>query len=318
MTDSDYRLTVDDLIIEYMIYKVRYGYEPSFLTSEFMNFLSFFESKMEVDDSLYESTELFQRFFERNNKRIWNFFDFSKNEEEVLPAMEMIYSEENKDYIIKANYRLSNYDASVINTYKMGKGKTQKIRSIIGEYLSDKSKRKIDESIEINDNDLIAGKYAAAEIITNIWDSYVDEKIEYNVWPEQCRDINKYLFEIDLAEIINVKSIKNELIELYEIFSKRVAILYHQDKNLEISTGGSYLARANYKLLIQSYEKIMNQTFRTYKKSLEIDLSTLTFKESHEIDGIMEDSAIETITTADENGYVKKLVKNFEKITQNS
>ena len=39
MVNIEHKLTVDDLIVEYMAYKVRNGYEPSFLTSEFISFL---------------------------------------------------------------------------------------------------------------------------------------------------------------------------------------------------------------------------------------------------------------------------------------
>lgn len=42
MINLEHNLTVDDLIVEYMMYKVKNGYEPQFLTSEFMEFLRFF------------------------------------------------------------------------------------------------------------------------------------------------------------------------------------------------------------------------------------------------------------------------------------
>ena len=54
MINLEHRLTVDDLIVEYAIYKVKNGYEPKYSTSEFIDFLHFFETKMEVDDVLYD------------------------------------------------------------------------------------------------------------------------------------------------------------------------------------------------------------------------------------------------------------------------
>ena len=72
MVNLEHKLTVDDLIVEYMMYKVKNGYEPSFLTTEFINFLYFFESKMLVEDSLYENEKLFQRFFERKAESDWS------------------------------------------------------------------------------------------------------------------------------------------------------------------------------------------------------------------------------------------------------
>lgn len=322
MVNLEHKLTVDDLIVEYMMYKVKNGYEPSFLTSEFINFLYFFESKMLVEDSLYENDKLFQRFFERKSERDWSrTVSWSTDKKEIVPHMEMVYSDKDNDYLIKANYKLSDYDISVINTYFMpggqwGQGKTKEIRNIISEYLSNQPKRAIDENTKVDGNDLIVGKYITAEIIANIWESHIKVLVENQEWPRQCSDINKYLFKIDLAKIIGVKSIKSKLIELYNVLSKRIAILYHQDKNLRISTNSNvYLARANYELLIQGYEKIMGTTFGIYKKSLDVDLAVLTFKESHEIDGVYnwdEDPDIKTTTTSIGNENVKKLVRSLD------
>ena len=296
MTNLEHKLTVDDLIVEYMMYKVRNGYEPSFLTSEFISFLYFFESKMEVQDALYENDKLFKRFFERKNEADWSRTEIITREKIIEPHMDVVCSETEKDYIIKANYKLSDYDRSVINTYFMDngmgkyedfKGQTFKIREIIGEYLKDFPKRKIDENIEIKQIDLTVGKYVAAEIISNIWDIHIKQLIEYNQWPSQCHDINKFLLKIDLAKIIGLKSIRNNLIEIYNVISKKVAILYHQDRNLKISScSGGYLAKANYELIIQGYEKIMKETFSPYTKSLHFDLSTSTFIGTKVEDGI--------------------------------
>lgn len=330
MVNLEHELTVDDLIVEYMMYKVRNGYEPSFLTSEFISFLYFFESKMPVEDSLYENYKLFQRFFERKSERDWSrTVSWSTDEEEIVPHMEMVYSDKDNDYLIKANYKLSDYDRSVINTYFMDngmgkyedfKGQTFKIRSIIKKWLTDYPKRRINESAEIENQNLLIGKYIAAEIITNIWNSHIDKQIQNHTWPIQCKDINKYLFETDLAEIIGTKSVKNDLIELYSVLSKRVAILYQQDKSLKISSyPNGYLAHANYKLLVQGYENIISIAFGKYNKSLKIDLSTLTFEESHEIDGVYnwyEDPDIKTTTTSVGNKNVKKLVRSLDNHNQ--
>ena len=295
MVNLEHKLTVDDLIVEFMMCKVKNGYEPSFLASEFMIFLHFFEKQMSVEDSLYDSEKLFKRFFERKSDSDWSTTLWIKQEKIIQPHMDIEYSDEHSDYLIKANYRLSDYDRSVINTYFMDegmgkyddyKGQTFKIRSIIKEWLTNFPKRKIDESIEVDEQNLSIGKCIAAEIITSIWNSYTDIQIQNHAWPKQCKDMEKYLFEMDLANIIGVKSIRKELIELYNVLSKRVAILYQQDTNLKISSSSNgYLAYANYKLLFKGYEDLINMSYGAYKKSLEIDIPTLKLKESYEIDG---------------------------------
>lgn len=328
MVNLEHNLTVDDLIVEYMMYKVNNGYEPQFLTSEFINFLSFFESKMPVQDSLHENEKLFQRFFERKAESDWSSVtNWNTNEKQVTPHMNMIYSENDDDYIIKANYKLSEFDRSVINTYFMpggryGEGKTKEIRNLIGEYLSEQPKRGIDDTIEIDETTLMVGKYLTAEIIKNIWNSHISKQVEYHKWPEQCKDIDKYLFKIDLAEIIGLKSMRKELLDFYRVISRRIAILYQQDKTLKISNcSGGYLARANYELLINGYQNIFGIAFGEYKSSMNIDLESSTFKESHEIDGVYmwdEDPDIKTTTTQIGNDSVKKLVRTLDKNIQNN
>lgn len=88
MVNLEHKLTIDDLIVEYAMYKVKNGYEPSFLTSEFIDFLHFFENKMPVEDLLYEKEKLFKRFFERKGKSDWFIgTGWLINKEDIKPHM---------------------------------------------------------------------------------------------------------------------------------------------------------------------------------------------------------------------------------------
>lgn len=332
MLNREHKLTVDDLIVEYMIYKVKNGYDPEFTATEFIDFLKFFEKRIPVDDVIYDGEKLFKRFLERSIESHWhNTIDYHKNETIPTPHMDIEYSEKDKDYIMKANYRLSDFDKSVINTYFMDRGMSKfddfdgtakKIRTLIAEYLSDKPKRKLEDS-ELDEGEIMYGKYIAVEIITQIWESYVDALIGYHKWPEQCKDIDKYLFETDLATIINLPSIKEELINLYKVLSKRIALMYNKDRNLKVSSSHvSYLEGANYDLLIQGCEKWMKATFGPYKKKLDFDLSKLTFSETHSIDSAPvyyldgDDPEFKTTTSKLGNQKIKTIVEKLEQ--QNS
>ena len=57
MINKEHKLTVDDLIVEYMICKIENNYEPNIFASEFMTFLKYFEEKMEVEDVIYDGGE---------------------------------------------------------------------------------------------------------------------------------------------------------------------------------------------------------------------------------------------------------------------
>lgn len=304
------KLTVDDLILEYIIYKVNNGYDTKVSISEFMSFLYLFENNVKVEDVTYDKEILFQRFFERKKAKDWSGSVSSGKKEMYEPHLEIEYDDKLKDYVIKPNYRLSAFDNSIINTYFMNKSDVDIIRKIIEIYLQEQPRRKIDTSVKVDEQNLFIGKYIASEIIVNIWKNYVKEKIENRTWPKQCIDINKYLLEIDLAEIIGLKSIKNYLLKFYNDISKRIAVLYQQDKNLLISNySNSYLANSNYKVLINGYEELFELAFGKNKGSLEIDLTKLTFKESHELENFYD---IETITVLIGNEEEKKLVKNIE------
>ena len=319
MVNLEHKLTVDDLIVEYMIYKTKNGYEPSFTTSEFISFLYFFENKMPVEDTLYENKKLFERFFERKGESDWNSSIFKANQ--IVPHMDMIYLEKEEDYLIKANYKLSAYDKSVINTYFMEgydnpRGKAAQIRNIIGEYLMSEEKRTLDLDTSVTEKEMLMGKCIAANIIMNIWEKYINDLSLAQKWPKQCNDINKYLLEMDLATIIGVVSIKDTLTEIYKVFSKRAAVLYSQDKNLRISTyDNQYLARANYEVLIKGYEKIMNHTFGINAKSLDIDVTLSTYRESNYIGLVYEwdDDPIEaTRNEKIKTARIKKMIKKLD------
>lgn len=228
----------------------------------------------------------------------------------------MVCNQEIGEYLIKANYRLNAYDNSVINTYFMTRTEVEKIRKVIADYLENHPKRQIDPSIEINSDNLLVGKYIATEIIENIWKSYVETEVSKHRWPKQCSDITDYLFKMDLATIIGLKSIREDLITFYEVISKRLAILYQQDENLKISShSNDYLANSNYRVLVSGYEEMFNSTFGTYKNSLEIDLEKQTFTERHESEDFYlydDESEIKTNIITIGNDKAKKLVLTIE------
>ena len=323
MKSKEYKLTVDDLIVEYMIYKVKNGYEPSFSSEEFLQFLAYYqhvESKLKVQDFVSNKDTLFKGFYERKLESHWSHKNYQTGEIIYRPHMNLSYDDNQKDFILSANYQLSSYDESILNTYLMPSRSSVKkrVQEIIGDYLKHQDKRMISD-VEVNESDIMTGKCIAAEIVRHTWLTYIDKEIEKERWPKQCRDISKYLFDIDLAEIIEVPSVKQELIDLYKELSKRMAIMIHQDKDIQISSRtDSYLARANFDLFIQGYEYLLggyHGVFSTYNKVLDINMSSSTFKESHEIPGVYDwddDAPVKTTTTHIDSDQFKQLVKTFE------
>lgn len=284
------RLTVDELINEFMIYRVRENYEPKFTVTEFMKFLDLLKTKLEIGDIPDTGLELFKRYFERRDEQdkyssYIGYIDYTRKNplrgKKEWPKITMEFSKEDNDYVIKAGNHLCIHEGS----YSMhwDKKPVESIKVIMDEFLADKPKRTIDESIPVSEEKLQIGKYIAAKMIKEIWLSDIDREVEWKRWPHQCTDINKYLFEMDLAPIIGLKSIKEDLLELYKSLSKRIAVLYSQDNNLKIETGdNTVLCNQNYRLLIQGYEKLVGYAYGSCRRSLEIDFSEFEIKESYE------------------------------------
>lgn len=314
MIDLQHNLTVDDLIIEYMVAKLENGYDSKISENEFKKFLEFFVVKMPYADIIIECSDLFKKFMERKSKRDWA--KKIGREQVFLPHFDIRHDDSNNDYILSTNYRFSRYDTSIINTYFMAKIETNAIRTLINDYLKGMPKMQIDMNSSYTKNDLIIGKYVTVNIISFIWDEYVKKQIDKHHWPEQCRDINKYLLSFDLATSIGLKSLKNELLELYKVVSERIAILYSMDKKLEIcsSLSNGYLANFNYHLISLGFEKIFDDFFSQYKSILYIDLAKLILREEHIADDryYFDDEKYESNAINVPYKKDKELIKHFD------
>ena len=302
---NNVKISIDDLITEYMAYKVKNGYEPSYKGVEFIDFVKYFESKIEIDN--YEEETIFNSFL--NKSYLSYLFERTNSHIDVTCI--------NGDYVFKANYKLSDFSLSLLRTYFMHGSDANMVRTIIGEYLKDSPKRDIDMSTKLLDENLMIGKYVSAEIILNIWNSYLKDKVECHAWPRQCNDIYTYLLEMDLARIIGLDLNKEDLFKLYADLSKRIGLMYQEDNNLKIASASNiYLAKANYDLIIKGYESLIGYAFGEFKSSLGVDLSKLLFTETHRVGGIFfwdEDVEVKSTTERIDNNKIKKLVMNMDK-----
>ena len=294
------KIDVDSLIINYMIYKAENGYDLSFTYQEFMDFVKSSEEMLDVTQFVDNPDILFKKFFERKNDNGWHFYSSQR----FRPHIDLKYDANLHDHVLKANYNFSHYDTSIIDTYHWGEYKLLYLKDIISLYLDKFPKRKLNNSYPITDYEKDMAKGASALILSSVWNNYINEEIELGAWPRQCRDINKYLFDIDLASIIDVKSINDELLALYQDFSERIASLYHDDKNLKIgSYSNNYLKRSNYDIITDGYQDLMN--IGPYGKAINIDFDKLSFVEDYYKNPKVIDEKLDS-------DKVKKLVKNIE------
>ena len=311
-------ITVDELIKEYVVYRAENDYKTKLTISEFMNFLEYFKKEMKVEDTLDDGLEMFTRFFAREDKHRYNYspyFDKVNNEKAKSNELAMIleFSEEDNDYVLRTgNYLYSSYGASSWHVY----WNIEKARRIMGEYLINEPKRTLDDNGPYDTEGLEIGKYVSAKIVEDIWNELVDYYVENRQWPNACRDINKYLLEMDLAPIICIDSFRDRLLELYSVFSRRIAILYNQDKDLFISYSGSLVGEQNYKLLINGFERLVGCAYGEYKKHLEVDIKNLTITKSYEDGASYWDSSapVRTINNKINSDRIIKLSSDLDNI----
>ena len=255
MINKEYRLTIDDLIVEYMILKIKLGYEHSYMIDEFMDFILYFEKYKNIDDVIYDGDKLFDRFFERKMND-WNFNDISLyfSKKKYVPHMIRI------DDLIVATNELSSYDYSLLNIYFMSVNEQNYIRNIIINYLNQCLKRKIDINTNVNDRNIEIGECIAAKFINSLWREYVYKYIELKKWPSQCKDINDYLFNVDLANIIKLPSIRDDVLSFYKNVSKMISVMIENDSSLEIKDSDNiYLPYANYEYIFRGYNDLFDR-----------------------------------------------------------
>lgn len=251
MEKLEQKLTVDDLIMEYILYIIKNGYDSQFSATQFMVFLHFFENQMEVEDVLYGKKQLFTRFFER--------------EREYTSHLDMEYNRNLKDYLIQANYQLNASDCDSLTTNFMDSSDVEKIRKLIAQFWEKVQKRKINTSIFIKKENLLIGKYTASEMIM-----YALTK---NLGLDSEKLVSDELFELQALE-----PLEELLPDFYDEISKRIAILYQCDQNLKINNDENrYLANYHYHLLKDGYGGIFERLSVRDLAKLEIDLNQKSF-----------------------------------------
>lgn len=306
MDKIDCGLNANDLIMEYMCFLVENGYEPSFSSAEFVTFLYGISELYEVDGLTFDNYELFNRFI--NYKNVTGWVNPRSTEYDTDPHMFIEWSGKDQDYILHANYKLNCIDKMQLSlAYLANSHYRNKIKENIREWTADRSKRTIDYNAALTTTDFIVGRDLAAIIVYRLWEKYIEQHIKSGQWPVQCTDINKYLFENDLADIIDVPSIKATLIEVYKQLSRKIAAMHHDDPTLKISSSNeSYLASANYNMLIEGYEELFNTYFDSKENVLDLDASKIFARKN----------SVKILTKLKDKPMLVKLVKNLSDATE--
>lgn len=280
------KLNSDDLILMYLAMKIINGYENIITEDELIEFLTYFNNRKELFDYNINYNNLIEHLLSKK-KRLWG------NESKI----------QFKDNKIFATYDFANKDIKETEIACLSDNEIYEIKNIISLYLNKLDKRKINFNINVDDNIKKTSDEFSGLMCKTIWNSYVNRYINVGKWPVQCQDINKYLLDTDLAIIINLPSIKRELILFYFEFSKRLSILIASNNNLILSNDSNYfLSYSNYLLCTSGFNELLN-----YVKNKKIKLE---LKDKREDELINNNSIINNLVTDNE---LKKLVKNLNR-----
>ena len=131
-------------------------------------------------------------------------------------------------------------------------------------------------------------------------------KIKLGQWPRQCLDINQYLLDMDLAKIINLDSIREDLLSFYKDASKRTAVLIDRDPKLMIrNLDNPYLPYANYRCIMGEYADLLY--CMCIDCSFEVGIEDRVFLVNPDIN----DRYSVNIKTKLDDSYTRKLVRSI-------
>ncbi|MFA5407428.1 MAG: hypothetical protein WC343_01495 [Bacilli bacterium] len=116
------------------------------------------------------------------------------------------------------------------------------------------------------ESDLKLSKQIAIYITSDLANRYVKDMIEKCLWPKQCSDINEYIYQKNIAPLINLAGSRHNFLQLYIYCLKCIAQMLSNDKNLQISNNKhNCLAYSNFLQLVSPFPFISTYTYNPYE-----------------------------------------------------
>lgn len=249
-------LSINDLIIKYMLVKLENGYEPSFTMSEFEGLIKYYSEKNKLKYN-YNINTLYDNFLD-NKKDLWSYVDEKSNRLVFNPHLDLVCS--NGENIIKANDYLKPSDSIYVSSIK-----SIASRNDIIDYLEENNipKRDLDKNIDLTPAALEVGKSIANQMLEEVLTKYASELL--NMDANKRVKISELFYNMSIENITKLKEFKEKITNCYDTISKRIAVLYMEDSNAIISNDRARsLAYSNYEAIIKDYKKMFISKFDKY------------------------------------------------------
>ena len=244
------RINAQDLIIVYLSSKLKKGYCPYFGRQELNNFLTYFGSRKSIYGLNMNYEDLINSTINKHTKRT-----IDNN----------AHIELDEYNILKPNYAFSNYDVKATEINSLNDIERNEIDKLIDDFLIPYPKRKIIVPNTIEKENKESASIFSALLVEFIWNCYTEKYINRGLWPKQCTDIDKYLIKNDVAYLLEIPSIREEIILFYNSFARRLSGLIQREENLKVSSNSKkLLAYSNYLCLTKGYESLFKNTAGKY------------------------------------------------------
>lgn len=244
------RINIEDLIIVYLSSKLKKRYYPYFGKQELSNFLTYFSSRKSIYGLNMNYEYLIKRTIDKHTKRTMD----------RKPHIELdTYN------MLKPTYEFSNYDVKATEINNLSDNEKDEIEKLIDDFLIPYPKRKIIIPNTIEKENIDRSCIFSALVVEFIWNCYTEKYINRGLWPKQCRDIDKYLIKNDVASLLEIPSIREDIILFYNSFARRLSGLIQREENLKVASNSKkLLAYSNYLCLIKGYERLFENTAGKY------------------------------------------------------
>lgn len=249
--ENEMKWTYDELITLYIAEKVRRGYEVSSTFEELANFLDFVTYIVDVENFNTSYDEIIKNYIHGrgSKKEVWN----AKYERyDVLPIVKQLDAT-----LIEPTYDLS-YPLKMSNSNSLEVEKYEQIKYCLDLFLKRRCDRR--EIPKVKHTNLAARYFcydAAAALTLKIWTDIVDYYISIGKWPLQCDDLVEYVINLDLASIIKLPSMRQEMGNFYRIINRRMLPLVQNDENFRMTNlQDEVLAKSNFDLIMEGLDYI--------------------------------------------------------------
>lgn len=251
--------SLEELLKEYIVEKVRRGYETRYTVKELVDYLDYisYYVKTTLEQSSLRYNEEVQRYLDKECEKLVPVIE-SRLTGVYRPTYQLHYEPKNKDLgKVPVVIDFSDYEFDAGLTFYLGRNGVKRTISTF------------------SDVDGLTYKFAertAASMIEHIWGSKIQKEIENRRWPSQCTNISRFIIETDLANIIGLPSMREELFDFFFTVRERLGNLAYGESDFRISNEEKeLLAKSNFDLVMEGFPYFKS----TGVGSVSIDLSRL-------------------------------------------